>query len=173
MSSFLNNICLCQLGMTDNTVITEPFVYYNHKLKTIILIKKCFVTDLCSVPSRLRGSINDKNRYFRAWTVHDAFWRCGKEYRELGNEALDHCLSILGMGWWYRSKVSFGLFFGSPTHNKQQLANAKKYVKIVEIKEDITEDEIKIKAEKMLKRYLKSKPYLNTDIDKVIQEFSA
>ena len=75
MSSFLNNICLCQLGMTDNTVITEPFVYYNYELKIIILIKKCFVTDLCSVPSRLRGSINDKNRYFRRKAYRQRYYR--------------------------------------------------------------------------------------------------
>ena len=171
MSSFLNNICLCQIGITDNNVVTEPFVYYNNKLKLIVLVKKGFVTDLCSVPPRLRGSIKDRNRYFRAWAIHDALWRSGDDYRDLGNDALEHCLTILGMSWWYRTKVFTGLFFGSPTHNKKQLTNAKKYIKIVQLENEISEKEIKKKSLKILKQYKKSKGYQNVDIPKIIEQF--
>ena len=96
-----------------------------------IIIRKGFITDGGSFNNALVPIIDatPTGRYFRAFLLHDALARTDRFTFKETNIILDEALELLGMSWWDRRKVKFGLnWFGSPTTNERLLKNAHQHV---------------------------------------------
>ena len=132
MSFLTDNILLEQLGITDNCEISRDYCYYTNDEKLLFTIKRGFISDLDSIPSVLQSVVRGtKPRYWRAYILHDGLYRTGCVSRLEADLILDQALELLGMDWYTRSKIYYGLrMFGNSTTNEDLIENAINYFKM-------------------------------------------
>jgi len=144
MSSFTGNIQLEQLGKTDNCLVLKDFSYYTNDRILEFVIKKGFITDLASIkPITFALSFIPflgiflaaalRNRYWRAFALHDMLYRTGWVSQYQADVILDESLEVLGANKATREIIYRGLrMFGSPTDNPDLIENAIKHSAIIE-----------------------------------------
>lgn len=134
MSSFTGNIQLEQLGLTDNCVVLKDFSYYTEDGTYLFNIHKGFITDLGSIPQSINGIVRaSANKTWRCYAIHDLLYRTGWVSQKKADLILDECLKLVGVSWYARSKVYYGLrMFGSPTDNEDLINNAHQYGSMIE-----------------------------------------
>jgi hypothetical protein len=168
-SSFNKNLKVEFIGKTDDVKILDEIRYYSEGAfpGLVIILEPGFICDLESIPEGLKGIVRGSgNRYKRAYPFHDGLYRLWQYYekenprlapprehelieeisQKKADQILDEELKVLGLGWYARSKIYWGLrMFGSPgkitPEKESNLAyiRLEKYDSILDAKESCQE----------------------------------
>lgn len=100
---FLTKLVIESVRKTDDRVLLKPLVWHSEELVMVILVPSSFRTNFASIPSFLRGIIDNDAGYIRdAAVVHDYMYSKKFYSRKLADKCLRLGMKDLGASWFKR-----------------------------------------------------------------------
>ena len=94
----------------------------------LLLVPKGIKTDLGSIPRALQGIFPKDGKAMFAYILHDYLYQVGMFSRLDSDEILEEAMGSLGVSWWRRKAVKFGLRVGGWVAWNEHRAKNKKEV---------------------------------------------
>jgi len=117
-----NNIKLQVPQAGEVRVLLEDFTYNSDKDGGIV-IKAGLDTDLGSIPKVLRGIFPNDGKAMFGYILHDFLYRDGRFSRNKSDDILEEAMKTLGVSWWRRKSVRWGLKIGGGSAWKRHRGN--------------------------------------------------
>jgi len=97
----------------DIRTLQSELTYFTKIVKPqLILVPKGIKTDLGSIPRALQGIFPKDGKAMFAYILHDYLYQTGMFSRLESDSILEEAMGTLGVSYWRRKAVKFGLRLG-------------------------------------------------------------
>lgn len=97
----------------DIRTLQSELTYFTKIVKPqLILVPKGIKTDLGSIPRALQGIFPKDGKAMFAYILHDYLYQTGMFSRLESDSILEEAMGTLGVSYWRRKTVKFGLRLG-------------------------------------------------------------